>query len=618
MFAGGTVSAGGMTFQDVLVRSGTVTLAASFNVGGNLQIVSGTLDTSVGSRPINVLGRLIVSGTLRANGSILSVTRDVTINGTYIRGTSTLVLSGMTGQTLGGTASPTLASLTINDPAGVALGTSITLTNTLTLTNGQFSVGAHVLGLSEPIAGVATKLATDGTSGILVTGAGVGIVLPNSVTTLGSLTVSNPNGLRLSAALAVQGTMTFSQGNVVAVPFELSLGPGASVVRTSGHVIGGLRKSVPAGSGITMTFEIGDASAYAPLSVVVANILASGELSASTMGVEHPDIATSTIDPAQDVNRWWTLSGTATFDSFDATLTFAAADTDAGAAPASFIVAEHDGSAWRYPAVGSRTSSSIQALGVTALGSFAVGEAAAGLSVAQSADRPSVVVGQNLTYTITIANAGPADAPGTVLDDSLGAFGRILSVTPSQGTCSWTISTASCALGIVATGGSATVVMVASTIDVGALANTATVSTSASDPDPSDNTSTLTTSVRQVRAPTQPPAPSPTPSPPPPAVGTIIDGIAPGVNRGQTGFTTKSLVVRRGGYVTYLVRLNPAFAGRPIEIWKRQKNGVWVHATSRLVAADGTVHYYVRITVWTALWAKIDRAASHGRIATAR
>jgi hypothetical protein len=64
--------------------------------------------------------------------------------------------------------------------------------------------------------------------------------------------------------------------------------------------------------------------------------------------------------------------------------------------------------------------------------------------------------------------------------------------------------------------------------------------------------------------------------------------------------------------------MDPALSGRTVQIWKRQKHGDWVLATTRLVAADGTVHYYARIHAWTGLWAKLDGLASHGRIATAR
>jgi hypothetical protein len=369
----------------VEVRTGTVTLGSALDVAGNLRIVSGTLNTSAGNHALTVQTGFVVGGTFRANASTVTVNGDVTITGAYVAATSELVLTGAVGQVLGGTIAPTLANLTIDDPGGVSLGTSVTITGTLTLIGGQFSIGPHVLGLSGPIAGTPTNLSADATSGILVTGSGSGIVLPGSVAVVGRLTLANPNGLSLAGALTVETTLTFTQGNLLAAPYEVTLGSGALVARTSGHVVGTLRKPIGAGSSVVVTFEIGDASTYAPISAVFANILAPGELAASTTGGEHPDIASSTMDPTQDVNRSWALAGSFAFDSFDMTLTFAASDLDPGADPASFMASEHSGAAWTPLATGSRTPTSIQALGVTTFGSFAVGEAAADVAVAQSA-----------------------------------------------------------------------------------------------------------------------------------------------------------------------------------------------------------------------------------------
>lgn len=105
---------------------------------------------------------------------------------------------------------------------------------------------------------------------------------------------------------------------------------------------------------------------------------------------------------------------------------------------------------------------------------------------------------------------------------------------------------------------------------------------------------------------------------PPPTLPVLRDSIAAGVNRGTAGFTTASVILATPGYVTLLARLDPSFAGRTVQIWRRSRTGAWTLVTSRLVAADGTVHYFVRIGAWTGVWAKLDGGASHGRIATVR
>ena len=98
----------------------------------------------------------------------------------------------------------------------------------------------------------------------------------------------------------------------------------------------------------------------------------------------------------------------------------------------------------------------------------------------------------------------------------------------------------------------------------------------------------------------------------------LTDSIGPGVNRGSSGFGTASVVLPTRGYVTYLVRLDSSLVGQAVEIWTRTKSGAWVKTTSRLVAADGTVHYYRKISTWTGFWAKLADGASHGRIGTVR
>ena len=117
----------------------------------------------------------------------------------------------------------------------------------------------------------------------------------------------------------------------------------------------------------------------------------------------------------------------------------------------------------------------------------------------------------------------------------------------------------------------------------------------------------------------------PSAPPPPPATLTpvaLTEGIAPGVDRGVAGFSTSSVVVPRDAYVTVLATTRPNLAGDVIQIWTRGKATDWRPATVRRVAADGTVHYYARVSGWTAYRMKFlgdathAVATSHGRIAT--
>ena len=100
----------------------------------------------------------------------------------------------------------------------------------------------------------------------------------------------------------------------------------------------------------------------------------------------------------------------------------------------------------------------------------------------------------------------------------------------------------------------------------------------------------------------------------------LTDAIAPGVLEGTEGFGTSTVLVRKGGYITYLVRTSPAMKGRKLEIWTDTGSG-WKRTTSRVVEADGTARYHARVQGRTAFWAKLAKAGStpaadsHGRSA---
>ena len=82
---------------------------------------------------------------------------------------------------------------------------------------------------------------------------------------------------------------------------------------------------------------------------------------------------------------------------------------------------------------------------------------AADLSLTKTDSPDPVLAGQLLTYTLTVTNAGPSSATGVSVTDTLPAGVTFDSATPSQGTCSQSSGTVTCALGTIANGASATV-----------------------------------------------------------------------------------------------------------------------------------------------------------------
>jgi uncharacterized repeat protein (TIGR01451 family) len=122
----------------------------------------------------------------------------------------------------------------------------------------------------------------------------------------------------------------------------------------------------------------------------------------------------------------------------------------------------------------------------------------ADLSVTDTDSPDPVHVGKNLTYSIVVANGGPAQATGVALSDPLPQGVEFRSVKTSQGTCKKPSAQAfavTCSLGSIASGRSASVIVVIKPKSKGTIVSTATVSGHEADPDQGNNAASATTTV---------------------------------------------------------------------------------------------------------------------------
>ena len=190
------------------------------------------------------------------------------------------------------------------------------------------------------------------------------------------LTISNPAGVSITYDATVTGILTLSHGNVTTASQVLYLDATASVSRSSGHIVGNLRKYVPTGAP-EVTFEVGDDGQYAPVTVTFGSVSLAGDLTASTTAGDHSALASSAIDPTQSANRFWTMTASGLlFTDAAAQFTFGEGDLDAGADPTDFGVARYAAGAWHTLTTQTQTSTSTSATGITQFGDFAVGELA--------------------------------------------------------------------------------------------------------------------------------------------------------------------------------------------------------------------------------------------------
>lgn len=228
------------------------------------------------------------------------------------------------------------------------------------------------------------------------------------------VTVSGAGAPSLTGAIVIFGALALEGGNVATHAYTLTIRPGGSVARTSGHVVGALRKTVAGGSGVDCSFEVGTGVDYAPITLHFDTVETAGYLTATTVSGDHPELPGSPLDSAQSVNRYWRVeSGGVGFGSVELTLHFAPEDVDSGAVADAFWVGQYDAPDWALPAIGARTATSIIAAGLTAFGDFAV------------AERPG------FTITATAGAGGTIDPSGWVPVEYGGS--RLFAIEPDAG-----------------------------------------------------------------------------------------------------------------------------------------------------------------------------------------
>lgn len=408
-----TKTSSGETFNKLTINSSgpSVSIAASTNVtvADSCQITLGTL--AVGANTLTLNGVVTSAGTLSS-----STTGTVSYNSssagqvvlainygnlTFSNFSKILPSSGTVGIagafTPGSAAGHTITGSTIDyNGAGAQSVSSLTYNNlylsgggTKTLLSGADTVqGTLNVGSGVTIAdgGFSLRVFKDITNNGIHSGSGnitlIGGTSAHILSGTGLYTnviVNDANGASLSNDLTIDGALTFTNGIITTSASKLIIASSGSVIRASGHVNGNLQKSFSAGN-LSATFEVGDASVYAPVIVSFSAITTPGDLIVNTTAGDHPDIANSGVGPTTSVNRYWTMTNNGiAFTTYDATFNFVAGDLDGGTTTGTFIVAQLD-AAWSLPTVGTRTATTTQALGMNSIyasgSSFVVGNVA--------------------------------------------------------------------------------------------------------------------------------------------------------------------------------------------------------------------------------------------------
>ena len=229
-------------------------------------ILSGSGDKTMPSSTLAIAGYFLTTATdlatvtLTANNSI-TVAGDVTIeqNSTFITGAynhnfgsnfhnqgtftastgSTITMNGSSSQMINGGITTNFYNLAINNSSGVNLFTDANVSNTLTLTNGDLSVGETTLGINGAISKTSGLIQTGATSSLSF-GGSAALTLANnlfaSTPSINNLTVNRSGGVSLgNQNMTVNGLLNLSAGTLTVGANTLTIN-GSSPTRTSGAI----------------------------------------------------------------------------------------------------------------------------------------------------------------------------------------------------------------------------------------------------------------------------------------------------------------------------------------------------------------------------------------------
>ncbi len=197
--------------------------SSSVIIGGTLTVNSGAL-TAFSGATMSIRGNFTNNtSVIWANGYAWSFGGDFINNGTFNPANTTTTLNGTTPQNIGGTTSTKFTGLTINNPAGVTVVNNDTVSGSLTLQNGVFTLtGTLTLANATTI----TRYGTGSISGTPVFGTTSSVVyyntpssanitigpeIPVSTTVLTNLTVQGMN-VTLNRNITVNGTLSIPGG----------------------------------------------------------------------------------------------------------------------------------------------------------------------------------------------------------------------------------------------------------------------------------------------------------------------------------------------------------------------------------------------------------------------
>lgn len=175
-----------ITFQNTV----QVNLHQNRSFAGTIQLASGSFN--LGNYQLNFTGDFQQTGGTITSGTNGHLVYDENASQTMIPGSANIYL------------------LTINRSGGVYLNGDATVHTTLTLTNGDLSIGAYQLTLNGSISKTAGTLTGGNSSSLVFGGSGAAATLP--AITLKDLVINRSNGINLGGDVTIINQLTLTSG----------------------------------------------------------------------------------------------------------------------------------------------------------------------------------------------------------------------------------------------------------------------------------------------------------------------------------------------------------------------------------------------------------------------
>ncbi len=386
-----------------------------------------------------------------ANGASETLTVVATVtDGAPLTNTATISADQEDGATANNTASADVdgqvagieLTKTVDDSTPAAIGDQVTYTITLTNNGPDAATGTAV---TDQLPAGLTYVSSSATAGAYnaATGAWTLGTVANGVTETLTITATVDVTTQITNTATATSDLTDPTANVATAVVDI---PEADLAMTKT-----VSDATPAANGVvTYTLTVTNGGPDVATGIAVNEALPTG----LTLVDARPSGATTYTAPTWTIGTL-TSGATATLE-IDARVTESTAITNTATV----------------------TSDVIDPASANDSASVTVNVPDADLSVTKTVDRTAPLIGDIVTYTVTVSNAGPDTAPAVAVDDALPAGLTLVSASASSGSYSdptWNV-------GSLASGAQATLTIRARVTDSGAITNTATVTSDAADP----------------------------------------------------------------------------------------------------------------------------------------